>query len=410
MLLSLVFDLSFGAGANAREAHLAAISGFGLSHFGLEKIPGIVTLEHPFADDKQAIEGLNRSTARQVLAAITAARWYTPRSARSHEPMTAGRQKIDRHVTDRTQWKQPSEGFIHLPGGRLHYLDWGGNGRQIHFLHANGFCAGTYTPFLDHLTDTYRVFASDVRGHGDSTFPKSGRIRNWDVFADDLKTIVEGAMDPPVIGMGHSLGAVTTCIAAARFPELFSAVILLDPVFLPVYTRWRHALIRMLGMRGWLPLARGARQRKRSFADKQSALQRFTAGRGIFKSWSEDFIEAYMECGLLEHDADRAILRCDPELEAQIFESVPLSVWQTVARVQCPVLAVGGEQSDTFLPEAGRKLARIAADARVVTIPEAGHFLPMEKPRETAAAIAGFIDRALSAKPAAHGNNRPRSR
>ncbi len=295
-----------------------------------------------------------------------------------------------------TARQEPSEGYIHLPDGKIHYLDWGGNGRQMHFLHGNGFCAGTYTPFLNYLTDTYRVFASDVRGHGDSRFPGAQRIRKWDVFAVDLKTIVESAMAPPVVGMGHSLGAVTTCIAAARYPELFSAVILLDPVFLSTRNLWRVALIRLLGLRSWLPLARIARQRKRSFTSKQSALRRFAAGRGIFKSWSEDFIEAYMECGLLVQDTRRAVLRCDPELEAQIFESVPLNIWQTIARVSCPILALRGEKSDTFVRAAGRRLKKIAADAQVITVPNAGHFLTMERPKETAEAIVGFVDRSLS--------------
>ena len=298
-------------------------------------------------------------------------------------------------MTDRMDRYEPEEGYIHLPDGRLHYLDWGGSGRQIHFLHANGFCAGTYAPFLNHLTGTYRVLASDVRGHGDSTFPQPGTIRSWEVFAEDLKAVVEEAMEPPVVGMGHSLGAVTTCIAAARYPKLFSTIVLLDPVFLTDSIRWRFALLRWLGLRRWLPKARVARQRKRSFASKQSALKRFVAGRGIFKSWSEEFIEAYMECGLLQHDADKAILRCDPELEAQIFESVPLDVWKTVARVKCPILAVRGEKSDTFRPESASRLEQVAANARVVTQPEAGHFLPMEKPAMAAATIAGFIDRVV---------------
>ncbi len=282
-----------------------------------------------------------------------------------------------------------------LPGGKLHYLDWGGKGRQIHFLHANGFCAGTYTPFLNHLTGTFRVVASDVRGHGDSTFPNAERIRRWDVFAEDLKAVVEGAMSPPVVGMGHSLGAVTTAIAAARYPELFAAIILIDPVFLTTRIQWRVALIRLLGLRHWIPLARSARQRKRTFDSKQTALRRFAAGRGIFRSWSADFIESYLECGLLQMDAERAVLRCDPELEAQIFESVPLNVWRIARRITCPILALRGEKSDTFVPAAGRRLERIAADAQVLSVAKAGHFLPMEQPAQTAAMIAEFIEQTV---------------
>ena len=61
---------------------------------------------------------------------------------------------------------EPTEGFIDVPGGRLHYLDWGGEGRHAHFLHGNGFCAGAYAPFIRHLVPLLRIFASDIRGQG----------------------------------------------------------------------------------------------------------------------------------------------------------------------------------------------------------------------------------------------------
>ncbi|MGB5420860.1 MAG: alpha/beta hydrolase, partial [Desulfobacterales bacterium] len=74
--------------------------------------------------------------------------------------------------------REPVEGFVETPEGGLHHLDWGGGGPQIHFLHANGFCAGTYTPFLRYLVADFHVFASDVRGHGGSTFSGARRIRH----------------------------------------------------------------------------------------------------------------------------------------------------------------------------------------------------------------------------------------
>ena len=43
---------------------------------------------------------------------------------------------------------EPTENFLDTPDGRIHYLDWGGSGPQAHLLHANGFCAGTYSPFV----------------------------------------------------------------------------------------------------------------------------------------------------------------------------------------------------------------------------------------------------------------------
>jgi pimeloyl-ACP methyl ester carboxylesterase len=100
-------------------------------------------------------------------------------------------------------------------------------------------------------------------------------------------------MSPPIIGLGHSLGAVTTYIAAATYPRLFSCIILLDP---PIFVRrmlWLLAGMKWLGLGGSIPLARTARRRKKTFQSKKEALKRFAAGRGIFKSWSREFIEAY---------------------------------------------------------------------------------------------------------------------
>ena len=56
---------------------------------------------------------------------------------------------------------EPAERFLEHPQGRIHYLDWGGDGLQAHFLHGNGFCAGTYTPFIQHLVDDLHILASD---------------------------------------------------------------------------------------------------------------------------------------------------------------------------------------------------------------------------------------------------------
>ena len=287
--------------------------------------------------------------------------------------------------------REPIEGFVESETARIHYLDWGGDAAQAHFMHGNGFCAGTYTPFLSHLMDDLHIFASDVRGHGDSLQLQPDRVRHWFIFAEDIKLVVDHKMKTPVIGMGHSLGAVATYIAAATYPQLFSAIVLIDPVIFPRKILWLMALINRLGLSGKLALPRRARLRQTIFKDKQTALKRFASGHGIFKSWSTRFIEAYLECGLLEKDAQTAILRCDPELEAQIFESVPLDVWKYASRIACPVLAVRGEHSDAFFEDAAVRLNTAIPDCKVVTIAGAGHFIPMEKPEECAEAIKQFL-------------------
>jgi pimeloyl-ACP methyl ester carboxylesterase len=291
---------------------------------------------------------------------------------------------------------EPTEHYLNLPDGRIHYLDWGGNGLPAHFLHGNGFCAGTYTPFIRYLVDELHILASDVRGHGGSDQPGVDRIRHWDIFAEDLKNLIEQKMSAPVVGIGHSLGAVATYIAAAQYPHLFNAVILIEPVILPYRLLWFLAVLKLLGLRGILPLAKMARRRRRQFKSKQEALKLFAAGRGIFKNWSKEFVDAYLECGLLEKDEKTAVLNCDPELEAQIFESIPLNVWRYAKKVRCPVLTIRGELSDIFHADAARRLGDIIADYELQTISRSGHFPSMEKPQECANRIIDFVDRKVS--------------
>lgn len=190
-----------------------------------------------------------------------------------------------------------------------------------------------------------------------------------------------GLYHPPVCGREH------------RGPQLFSAIILIDPSILPRRRLSWYTALRMIGLAGNRQLAQSARRRRNMFQGKSEALKRFTSGRGIFGSWSKEFVEAYLECGLLEKDAETAVLKCDPELEAQIFESVPQDVWRYAKQIACPVLAVRGEHSDVFTAESAGRLKGIISDCEVVTIADAGHFVPMGKPEKCSQVIIDYINR-----------------
>ena len=286
--------------------------------------------------------------------------------------------------------KIPIDGYHDVADARLHYLDWGGCGIPAHLLHANGFCAGTYGPFVRHLTEHYRMIASDVRGHGDSTRFETQRIRHRKVFAADLASVVREALPIPVLGIGHSLGAVATLIAAVRYPSLFAGIVLIEPPILPPLILWIISLMKLCGLRSRIPLARGARRRVQTFQNKRAAFDRFASGRGIFKQWSPEFIDAYLQCGLLEQDDRTSILKCDPELEAQIFESIPTDIWRYARKVSCPVLLIRGAASDTLLPGAAQRLSRKIPNCRLEVIESTGHFPPMEKPSLCANIIVNF--------------------
>jgi pimeloyl-ACP methyl ester carboxylesterase len=102
-------------------------------------------------------------------------------------------------------------------------------------LLVHGWCCDhTYfAPQFEHFAGRgHRAVAVDLRGHGRSDKPQQDYTMR--LFADDLAWICDriGAEKPVVVG--HSMGGIVAFDLAARYPELPSAVVMLDAaVILP---------------------------------------------------------------------------------------------------------------------------------------------------------------------------------
>ncbi|HYK86889.1 MAG TPA: alpha/beta hydrolase [Ktedonobacteraceae bacterium] len=128
--------------------------------------------------------------------------------------------------------------MIDLPAGRFHYLSWGAERTDLPdmlLLHGITSSALSWVRVGPALADRYRVFAIDMRGHGDSIKPSAGAysLRHT---ADDAAALMEAlGLERPVL-MGHSWGGATAIVLASGSgsqkpaPD-FSHVILEDPAY-----------------------------------------------------------------------------------------------------------------------------------------------------------------------------------
>ena len=67
------------------------------------------------------------------------------------------------------QLARPADRFVSVNGLRIHYLDWGAEGKPpLIMLHGIGRVAHTFDHIAPHFTGKYQVMAIDMRGHGDS--------------------------------------------------------------------------------------------------------------------------------------------------------------------------------------------------------------------------------------------------
>lgn len=281
--------------------------------------------------------------------------------------------------------------FKNTHQGFFHYHTLGKSENQLHFCHGNSLSAGTYMPFLEKLCHhNLKIYASDLRGHGYSTKEKTTQVKNWDIFIRDLEQIVSSITKPPVIGMGHSIGGYFTYAVAALFPHLFSKVILLDPIIFPLKIVWLCHLIRKIGLAGNLPLSKMTRAKKSEFQSREEALIHYS-GKGMFKSWKTDFVQAYVDTAIEKDTATTWELCCNPEFEAQIYETVPFNTWEYADHIKVPVLVVSGGTSDLFHRQAGTKLAKKIENCTFIELKKLSHFLMMEDPDKIIDTILPFI-------------------
>lgn len=107
-----------------------------------------------------------------------------------------------------------------------------GMGTPLLFLHALGASGRYWQGRLGVLAATYRCVMPDLLGFGDSPKPEHAAYTVEDHLAALKTSLSSRGIDPPMIVVGHSLGAVLAIEYAARFPDNVRGLIVLG---LPCY-------------------------------------------------------------------------------------------------------------------------------------------------------------------------------
>lgn len=270
-------------------------------------------------------------------------------------------------------------------GMNLSYLDSGGDKPLLHFYHANGFPISVYMPLLIRLTINFRVIALGLRGQDAQTAGNT----SWHDIAHDLIRFLDEKKTGPVFGVGHSVGSVATLLAAVKRPDLFTKLLLIDPVLLPFKAVFAHGMRALLGRKGELFTAKRARARRSHWADRHEMYASLRSKK-LFERFDDSFLRAYVTYGAIPAEDGGVELLCPPEAEARIFENYPLDIWYQVRRLKKPCLIIRGEYSDVLLPQVVERFCALTKNTKSHTIKDAGHLIAMEQPEALIAGIEHF--------------------
>ncbi len=248
----------------------------------------------------------------------------------------------------------------------------------IHFAHANGFPAPTYRQFFSGLNSNFEINYLPVHAHN----PEYPVTNNWTELVEELVNHLKQRYSQPVIGMGHSLGGVLTFLAAIKYPELYSSIIILDsPILSPARSRmlaWAKK-IRLLEKS---PMISRVPKRRMHWASREEAFVYFH-GRKALRYFDEKALWDYVLFGTEEDQVNGGFkLAFDPAIEYQIFKGLPDHLPSFRGQLRVPAGLVCGEFSYA-LNESDRNYAKKHHHMKIAMI-KAGHLFPFERPLEAA--------------------------
>ena len=318
--------------------------------------------------------------------------------------------------------------------------------------HANGFPKELYEPFWDDLYERLHslgkhirsIWIADVANQGQSGIVNQQTLGNepgWFDHARDLLFLINQKqieMPAPLIGIGHSLGGTQLAHLALLHPSLLHSMILIDPVIMRANPSKAYAASSVYRRDTWPSL--------------DDARQRFGASK-FFQSWDPRYFEQWIKYGLRQSPSEDnndstssagssqgtpvtlttpvsqevfTFLRptsktTDPSLspledrfrypdldedqydkDYPFYRPEPRFIYDSLPQIKPNTLFLCGKSSPMSpkdlmerrleLTGSGPESSHGTGCEKFLEVLDCGHFVPMEKPKETVEAAASFVD------------------
>ena len=258
----------------------------------------------------------------------------------------------------------------------------GGAGAPVLLLHGYGETGDMWGELAGRLSGAHRVIVPDLRGMGLSSHPAGGYDKKSQ--AKEMGRVLDALGVGDLQLVAHDIGNMVAYAFATDFPGRVSKLVLMDaPV--PGIGPWEEILKNPLLWHfrfGGPDMERLVEGRERIYLDR--FWNEFSANPAHFDEASRTHYAAlYARPGAMHSGFE----------QFKAFDQDAIDNSATLAAkglLPMPVLAVGGESS--FGAQMAAVVRFAASDVREAVIPNAGHWLMEENPKDTIAAILAFLD------------------
>ena len=262
------------------------------------------------------------------------------------------------------------------------------DGPRLVLSHGNGMAIDLYYPFWSLLVDDFDLAMYDLRNHGWNRVSSLAR-HNVPTLVSDHDIILEEISrewgQKPQAGVFHSVSALVTLLSPNRGRH-YSALVLYDPPLCKPgrsHREFEEAAVQAAGF---------ARRRTESF-QRREEFSEVLPFLPIFRKLVPGAFDLMAMTTLRARGDDGFELRCPREYEAQIVDYASVyGVAVDFDSLECPVKVIGADPTLPFSYLPTLDLSDILS-VDYDFLPEATHFLPLEKPWECAAAMREFVGR-----------------
>jgi pimeloyl-ACP methyl ester carboxylesterase len=273
---------------------------------------------------------------------------------------------------------------------RLHYVDWGNDGAPtVVLVHGGRDHARNWDWVARELRRDFHVIAPDLRGHGDSAWAIGGMYAVAD-FVLDVANLIDAVCEGPILLVGHSLGGAIALMYSGIYPERVAKLVAIEglgpPPAMIEKLRARQPWERMSE---WIAQMRGlAARQPRRYATLDDAAARMRAENSFLSDEQAHHLTIHSvnrnEDGTFSWKFDNYVRSFAPYR----FDVDDMrALW---GRIACPTLLVRGADSWASDPVADGR-SEPFQNARLVTIPKAGHWVHHDQLEAFAAAVRDFF-------------------
>jgi pimeloyl-ACP methyl ester carboxylesterase len=275
-------------------------------------------------------------------------------------------------------------------------------GQPILFLHGFPESHRTWRHQLSDLSGDHFVIAPDQRGYAGSDKPKGVKAYESGHMVEDALALADALSLETFTLVGHDWGGVVAWAAALKHPDRLSRLVILNAPHPLIFQR---TLIEDEAQRE-------ASQYINMFRSPLAPAGLKAMGYGNFfdkvfgnladpSKLREEDRKAYLD-EWSQPGAMRAMLSWYRAAGVKVPRTgakarLPLWTRAPFPKVRVPTLVIWGTKDTALLPIQLAGLQEHVPDLRIVTGPEAGHFITWENPELVTSAIRDFVAEAAAA-------------